>query len=295
MRRTGTAGMHVTSCCFIMQSVGYARVVMVLLLPAVWACEGQVAGSTLDAQADAAVPIDGGPRPDVATPNDSAPAVDTGPPPVACGPLGEEYARLSREGPKTDRRPDVHPDLNVRLRGWESTGGTLGLVDIDGPTDTLAPKLDALFEPRRVPTFVGNYRVRDWDWGADAVGGLIDSPEVTLVSVQTGAGEVVHVPEAGYDIGGGLAALVLYVSDDAITLKYTREDHVVYGYTIHVLGVCVDPELRSLYDALDAAGRNDLPALRPHQPFGQARGTDILVAVRDTGQFMDPRSRKDWW
>jgi hypothetical protein len=168
-------------------------------------------------------------------------------------------------------------------------------VDIDGPTDSRAPKLDSLFDPRRVPVFVANHQIHEWDWDRDAPAGLIESPEVTLVSFGTTVGEAMHAPEAGYDIGGGLVALVLYVSDDSITLKYTREDHVVYGYTIHVVGVCVDPDLRSLYEELDRAGRNDLPALGARQPFGRAIGSAVLVAIRDTGRFMDPRSEKDWW
>ena len=38
-----------------------------------------------------------------------------------------------------------------------------------------------------------------------------------------------------------------------------------------------------------------LPALRAEQAFGRARGDEIMVSIRDTGSFMDPRSRKDWW
>ena len=42
-------------------------------------------------------------------------------------------------------------------------------------------------------------------------------------------------------------------------------------------------------------GRRHLPALRAGQPFGRANGDEIQVAIRDTGKFMDPRTRKDWW
>jgi hypothetical protein len=38
-----------------------------------------------------------------------------------------------------------------------------------------------------------------------------------------------------------------------------------------------------------------LPALRGSQALGRARDASIGVAIRDTGSFMDPRSRKDWW
>ena len=51
----------------------------------------------------------------------------------------------------------------------------------------------------------------------------------------------------------------------------------------------------ALYEACNAAGRGELPALRPDQPLGRARGTEVYVAIRDTGSWMDPRVRKDWW
>ena len=59
--------------------------------------------------------------------------------------------------------------------------------------------------------------------------------------------------------------------------------------------VCTDPDLLALYRQNHAAGRGNLPALRGHQAFGVAVGSEIQVAVRDTGTFMDPRSRNDWW
>ena len=30
-------------------------------------------------------------------------------------------------------------------------------------------------------------------------------------------------------------------------------------------------------------------------PSTQVHADDLVVAIRDTGTFMDPRSRKDWW
>ena len=111
----------------------------------------------------------------------------------------------------------------------------------------------------------------------------------------TTAGEVLRLPDSGYDIGSGYDALVLYATETRLTIKYTREDNVVRGYTLHLENVCAEPGLLSLYRQLNAQGRRTLPALRPGQPLGRATGSEILVAVRDTGNFMDPRSRKDWW
>ena len=56
-------------------------------------------------------------------------------------------------------------------------------------------------------------------------------------------GSELFVPERGMIIGsGGYEVLVLYATNERITLKYTREDNVVSGYTLHVEGICVAPE-----------------------------------------------------
>ena len=42
-------------------------------------------------------------------------------------------------------------------------------------------------------------------------------------------------------------------------------------------------------------GQHNLPALRGGQSFGRARGSEILVAVRDSpGSFHDPRHENFW-
>ena len=125
--------------------------------------------------------------------------------------------------------------------------------------------------------------------------GPVTEFEVTLAGLGVQPGEVITVPESGYGIGQGYAVLVLYADTQRITLKYTGEDSVVNGYTVHVEGVCVEPNLLALYGQMNAAGRRHLPALRAGQALGRARSNEIQVAIRDTGRFMDPRTRKDWW
>jgi hypothetical protein len=126
-------------------------------------------------------------------------------------------------------------------------------------------------------------------------GPLIADPPVSALGLETTAGEVLHVPDSGYTIGSGCEVLVIYATTDQITLKYTREDNVVYGYTLHIDRICVDSVLLALYNTCEDAGRGSLPALRPHQPFGRAAGSQTVVAIVDTGTFLDPRSRTDWW
>lgn len=188
-----------------------------------------------------------------------------------------------------------HPDINLKIRGWVETGGTLGFVTYGGATDPKAPRLDTIFSPDRIPTFVQNYQVNGWDWAKNMANGPIPNSPVTLIGFGTTIGEPIELAKSGYDIGEGFGARVLYADSDSITLKYTGEDNVIYGYTIHIVGVCVEPSLLALYQTDDAAGRSELPALDANQPLGRAREATILVAIRDTGSFMDPRSEKDWW
>jgi hypothetical protein len=120
-------------------------------------------------------------------------------------------------------------------------------------------------------------------------------PVVSMLGITTAPGETLYLPASGYDIGEGQNALVLYAAPSRITLKYTREDNVANGYTIHVENVCVDPQLLALYKSLDAAGRRRLPGIHNGQSFGSAAGGQILVGIQDSGAWMDPRARKDWW
>jgi LysM repeat protein len=208
---------------------------------------------------------------------------------------GASYGTLRIVGRPTDRPAAQHGDLNLALRGFSRTTARAGLIDMSGPTDNRAPQLAGLFADKRSPVFSGVYRANQWDWGRNARGAPITDYEVTVAGLAAQPGETVHVPDAGYSIGSGYAVLVLYADADRATLKYTGEDSVVSGYTLHVESVCPEPSLLALYERMNAAGRSQLPALRAGQALGRARGNEIQVAIRDTGRFMDPRTRKDWW
>ena len=213
-----------------------------------------------------------------------------------CQPIPEEeYTTLNVEGPPTVRPAEEHPDLNIALRGYRMTNANLRLVNYGWGDDPRAPQLRGLFADLRLPTFATAYRVYDWDWECDCRGSLLAPQPVTLAGLRANPGETIHVPGSGYEIESGYEVLVLYASEERITLKYTREDNAVYGYTLHVENVCVEPRLLALYRAKNEAGRVELPALRAGQAFGRARGTEIGVAIRDTGQFLAPNSKGDWW
>jgi len=201
-------------------------------------------------------------------------------------------------GPPIDRPAAVNPDVNLALRSYVSTEDDLTLVDVGGPTDDDPPQLSTLFSPARVPQFASVWQVYDWNWscGPDGCRGEpLTSPPVTLLEVATEPGEAIHLPFRRADIyQSEYVALVLHAEETRITIKYTREDSPVHGYMIHLEDLQIDPAIVRSYREQDAAGRSSLPALRNGELVGIS-ASRFKVAVRDTGSFMDPRVRKDWW
>jgi hypothetical protein len=253
---------------------------------ALWQTDGQPARS-VDGQSDTAIRSS-----DVLTTYVYLPFIAKA---EVCQPIpGESYGDFPVNGDPTDPPAEEHPDLNLALRGYELTDAYKGLVDYSGGSDPNAPQLPGLFADNRTPTFSNVYQVYGWDWECNCRGPLITNPEVTLAGLAVTPGETIHVPGSGYSIGG-YEVLVLYATSDRITLKYTPDDHVIWGYTLHVENICVEPRLLALYQWWNDAGRDRLPALRAGQAFGRAHGSEIGVVIRDGGAFMDPRSRKDWW
>jgi uncharacterized protein YraI len=213
-----------------------------------------------------------------------------------CAPIpGEAYGTIPISSAPTDPAAASHGDLNLALRGYAPTEASGELIDLAGGSGAGAPQLRWLFGDRREPAITGAYQVYGWDWGVNARGPVIPDPEVTLLGLSTTPGEIISLPSGGSDMGEGRRAMVLYASPERITVKYTPDDNVVSGYTVHIENVCVEPGLLALYEQLNEAGRGALPGLRAGQPLGRATGSEIGVVVRDNGSFMDPRSRKDWW
>jgi len=213
---------------------------------------------------------------------------------------GETYGSLTvNEWEPAQYPAHQHPDINLAIRGYTPTNYHLGLINLGGSWTDAPPQLAGLFSPLRAPNILANYQVYGWDWNCMCRIGPISppgDPEVTLIELAAGPGEFVRLPDRqGGDIGDGYKALVLYATSERLTLKYTRDDHVIWGYTLHVENVCADPNLLALYTTLNAAGRHSLPALRPGQVLGRARSNRVGVAIRDVGTFMDPRARYDWW
>lgn len=217
------------------------------------------------------------------------------------------YELVPRDGPASDRPDRLHGDLNLGLRGYSPTSAPASLVDYNGTSDPNAPRFTGMFQPNRVATISSVYRVNLWYFepqkcnGAPygCAGPAITSWPVTLIGLATTPGERISIPSRAPIIWPNEQALVLYADTTRITINYTRQDNISYGYVVYIENVCVDPNLLALYRAQnDANGWRrsaSLPGLRNGQPLGTAAGSEIRVAIRDSATFMDPRSRKDWW
>lgn len=226
---------------------------------------------------------------------------------VSCAP-GAAFDTVPIEGGiyKDNRLTDENPDFRLSILGYTANpSAAAALVDYGGSTDPHAPRLHGMFEPSRVPVFRRLHRNHGWVWSESAPppygqrDGLNTQWDATVAEFLTTPGERLFIPDRDVPIwSGGNVALVLYAAETELTLAYGRHDSVVNGYVVHVLGLCVDPNLVDVYRAQLDGGRRatrQLPALRNDQAIGVANADQIVVAVRDVGAFMDPRSRKDWW
>ena len=217
------------------------------------------------------------------------------------------FASLPVVGPPVDHPPPINADLNLSVRGYMTGAVPLTLIDINGPTDSDPPQLTNVVAAQDTPNFVNGYQVNEWNWfcedeqnapwyGHGCRGSPIANPDVTLLALGTEPGMPVRVPARYGEIhAGGYVALVLYAEETRLTLAYTREDTPARGYVVHLEDFCVDPSLLQFYREQDANGRSWLPAVRSQEQVGVAAAEPLKAAIRDTGSFMDPRSRKDWW
>ncbi len=244
------------------------------------------------------------PLPVTATPSPTPVPATATPTPSGCPATSSAQFDLIPVIPASNARPDyLHGDLNFALRGFSITNATLGLVNYSGSSDANAPQLAGLFEPNAFPGMAAVYRAYNWNWACGTNGcrgSIITDWPVTVAGLRTTPGQSLYIPERAPVIyTGNYKAVVLYAEAKRMTLGYTREDSVAFGYAIHLENICVDPNLLALYRAQNnAAGyrlSGLLPALRENQRIGSAFGSEVQVAIRDRGAFMDPRSRKDWW
>jgi hypothetical protein len=213
---------------------------------------------------------------------------------TGCEIANQQYETLSVAGEPFDFDVATNPDVNLGVRGYAPATAALQLVELGPVHDPKAPQFATMFANERTPTFSNAYQRYRWDEDCDCPTDTFSPWETTVLGMAVSPGEVIRVPDSGHDIGGGRDVMVLYAEETRITFHVGREDSMA-GYVMHIEDVCIEPDLLALYRATNAAGRNELPALTGRQPFGRASGNEIKIAVRDTGHFLDPRSRNDWW
>jgi hypothetical protein len=192
------------------------------------------------------------------------------------------------------------------MRNYEKINGDKRLIKIYGQIPAgKPPQLATLFKPEKLPSIINLYQVYDWNWGTNNRGSLISNPMVTLLSLASNPGDNLYPPFSTYDIGENLPVstdpyqvYVLYAEKNRITLKYSRNDTVATGFTLHFEDICVDPNIYNLYVSNNLnipSNRNALIAIRTRTPFGRSRTGEVKVAIRADGEFKDPRSCIDWW
>lgn len=188
----------------------------------------------------------------------------------------------------TESGPSSNPDLNPELKGFHEVSESRDLFSVGEPIDRKAPKLQTILGRR--PGISSVY--------------ALDTPSsheaqwpVHLIGFQTNPGEPIRVPVSGRGLSGGYEIVVIYAEEDVLTIKYTEHDNVVIGYTIQFQNIETDPQLLERYKATEECqnGIRVLPAYREGEIIGKAAGDVLIVAVRDTGAWMDPRWEDHWW
>ncbi len=218
------------------------------------------------------------------------------PPPV---PAGGKYPLIGVSN--VDKNAENSPENNMWLRPAPVlVNQPKALIQCgypaDQPPDPQAPQLSSIVgtDPGAPDAFTNTYRVRD------PGGGLAGNWDVGLLGLKATAGQVVKTPGGGHDIdGAGDKYMVTYAEEHKITLINAAQDTVVIDgqlpYVVHIDGIDVDPALVQAYREASSAGRNYLPALSGSEAIGVASGDEVRVAVRDSGDWTDPRSKGDWW
>ncbi|MEI6327406.1 MAG: hypothetical protein WCO78_04810 [Candidatus Roizmanbacteria bacterium] len=165
---------------------------------------------------------------------------------------------------------------------------------VDGPADPKLPNIGSIFGYK--PSAVNYYAVQE---NADKTD--VTKPWVQyLIGVPTNVGAEIKAPQTAYDIGGGKMGLVVYATNNQITIHVGRHEYLTGnggaesgGYWIYLQGLCVNAELLAQYTA-NAGSRSKLPELSKGELLGYATGTEVFVAVRDNGPFQDVLD-PEWW
>jgi hypothetical protein len=211
-----------------------------------------------------------------------------------------------------------NPNYNLTVRGYTNKGDAAAYQYIAGPTDYSAINLTNLWPNRARPsnpfTSSAQFTVNTPDgsvspfWRPIASGlsfgncqnvvlpstGLPGSPSAPACN----ASQPKHEPRLINDPPPE-QAIVLYAGATTLTLQFTLRDGPIggagSGYTMYLDHIEVNPAIITAYQEANRKGRSKLPALAPNTVLGRAKGTMLVIAIRDTNTWMDPRFKKDWW
>jgi hypothetical protein len=216
--------------------------------------------------------------------------------------IPSQFGQASVNGQPYTGSVDTNGELNPSLFNENSVNEGKGLVACDypegEPPDPEAPQLSEIVgtDPNNPDAFTGTYQIA----------GSAKNWPVEVLGLKATPGQEVSAPGGGHDIGGGYRYMVLRADENSVTLTNTRQDYSdapvaelggpgMAGYTVYISGVHVDPSLLASYERLDSEGRKFLPVLSASQHIGTASGDEVRVTVRDSMDFMDVRSKFDWW
>lgn len=214
----------------------------------------------------------------------------------------QSYTTLTTYRPRPN--PESNPELNLSMRSYTEVNQKAELIFYGGDTDPVMPPNFGTLFPNRLPSMIKSYSVYSWDYANNRRGtGIETNWPVNLIGLYTNPGEPIVGPTAGRDIGGGHVLMVLYATENLIVFTHSYADLFTNdqgnwqadGYLIYVDDICVDRNLLNIYQQQNAAGRGSLPVIATGQVFGYGKGVDIKVGIRDSMDWMDPRSQKDWW
>lgn len=197
-----------------------------------------------------------------------------------------------------DLTANTNPNTNAFLRGYGETTGELKLITYgyppDAPPDPKAPQLNSIL--KNGAQFTHLYKIHKWDEANNRPSNDYENAfPVSVLSLYAKPGQTVNTPDSGYVIGAGYKAMLVFADTKSIAINWTGDDGAIDGYAAHIEGFCVDPNLLALYQQLHNEGRHKMPVLKLGQKIGTAKSNEVRIAIRDSGTFMDPRSKLDWW
>ncbi len=104
-----------------------------------------------------------------------------------------------------------------------------------------------------------------------------------------------HSAPQNYKFGTPNSQNTAYYLDDVSMGSILPEPTLQYIYLPLILKFSPTPELRFPESSANTFNLVSIEGSSLDKRTAQKRSNQILVAIRDTGQFMDTRSRKDWW